>query len=165
MNRRSSCRSSRVFPSSDCSEKLHGFNRLWARYGSPGAAQRNRLVSGHLMALMELGPSPRAPDAVLRAARVAGGLLARFHCHRADERIDHILYLTGSFYMLEIYDRVLPSRRLPYGRWVKRCSNSTGRRARRKSLSSPKGCGGRKMLRSGEGAIAPSATSNQGEVA
>ncbi len=32
---------------------------------------------------------------------------------RVDERLGEYLYLTGSFFMLEVYDRVIPSRSVP----------------------------------------------------
>ena len=65
------------------------------------------------MALMNLarGPGRPTPSSELREA-----LAACWHAFIAIGLMSgliNILYLTGSFYMLEIYDRVLPSRSVP----------------------------------------------------
>ena len=57
-------------------------------------------------------PATRARGLV-GTARSALGMLARLHRHRVISGLINILYLTGSFYMLEVYDRVLPSRSVP----------------------------------------------------
>src|SRR5215469_7819934 len=54
------------------------------------------------------GPSPRTELGVaLRACRSAFIGVGLMSC------MINILYLTGSFFMLEVYDRVLPSRSVP----------------------------------------------------
>src|SRR5436189_1945778 len=65
------------------------------------------------MALMNLARAPGrpAPSSELREA-----LAACWHAFIAIALMSgliNILYLTGSFYMLEVYDRVLPSRSVP----------------------------------------------------
>jgi PrtD family type I secretion system ABC transporter len=65
------------------------------------------------MALMNLGRAPGrpAPSSELREA-----LAACWHAFVAIgvmSGLINVLYLTGSFYMLEVYDRVLPSRSVP----------------------------------------------------
>src|SRR5205809_878355 len=65
------------------------------------------------MSLMNLARAPRrpAPSSELREA-----LAACWHAFIAIALMSgliNILYLTGSFYMLEVYDRVLPSRSVP----------------------------------------------------
>ncbi len=65
------------------------------------------------MALMNLGRAPGrpAPSSELREA-----LAACWHAFIAIGLMSgliNMLYLTGSFYMLEVYDRVLPSRSVP----------------------------------------------------
>ena len=41
------------------------------------------------------------------------GPWGRAHRARPVQRIINLLYLTGSFYMLQVYDRVIPSRSVP----------------------------------------------------
>src|SRR5438132_13901467 len=54
------------------------------------------------------GPKPRSElAAALKTCRKAFIGVALFSA------LLNVLYLTGSFYMLEVYDRVLPSRSLP----------------------------------------------------
>src|SRR2546430_17085052 len=65
------------------------------------------------MSLMTLARAPGrpAPSSELREA-----LAACWHAFIAIALMSgliNILYLTGSFYMLEVYDRVLPSRSVP----------------------------------------------------
>src|SRR5262245_32548778 len=65
------------------------------------------------MALMNLS---RAPGRPLPSSELREALAACWHAFIAIGLMSgliNILYLTGSFYMLEVYDRVLPSRSVP----------------------------------------------------
>ena len=65
-----------------------------------------------LMSLMNLPRSARsAPSSELREALAA--CTHAFIGVAVMSGLINILYLTGSFYMLEVYDRVLPSRSVP----------------------------------------------------
>src|SRR3954452_6713425 len=80
---------------------------------APKFAALTRARKQDLMALMNLarGPGRPAPSSELREA-----LAACWHAFIGIGLMSgliNILYLTGSFYMLEVYDRVLPSRSVP----------------------------------------------------